>query len=314
MSPLWFLLLLALAPLASAHMRRHNACRYVVDDFDSYIECCEEGRGCRRIDWYEESAWEDENNDNDNDNDGPYRPPTYSETDGCQVQLSPADQLPTSAEERTNMFHLEQARLLEEERNLREHIDRRACELSAPMIEKGRELARDAMRHGRNSTAYPLPIAESAIGALRDSLPEDYHVHVEEWADILVLMQQHGVTPVYMLNYFPNDGIQPEPDWHSYDYGQMVHDIKEEIPSHYRDVVDEPVLAFTLYWDSTEEEFLRRRMDTWTRRFDRHMQCAHYGRCEKLTLIPETFTWLGETVPARVEDGNPPWPPHPRAL
>ena len=308
MSPLWVLVLLALTPLVSAHQQRYSQCRHVQDDYDSYTKCCEEGRGCRRINWDAKPTWEDE----DNDDGGPFQPPTYTEAAGCKVHLSPADQMPTSAEERANMYRLEQARLQEEERSLRERVRKRACELSAPMIEKGRELARDAMRHGRNSTAHPLPIAESALGALRDSLSEDYHVHVEEWEDIHVLMQRHGVTPDYTLQYFPGDGVQLVADWHSWDYGQLTADIRKEIPDHYKGVIEEPVLAVTLYWDSTTEEFSRRRMDTWTRHYDRRQQCSHYGRCERMKFVPETFTWLGEKVPARVEDGNPPWPPHPR--
>ena len=243
---------------------------------------------------------------------------TYTEADGCVVQPDTADlALPSSAEARAEAFRVRQLELQEEERVVRHNLYRRACELSAPFIEQGIAMAREAIGDGKNNTAYPLPIAESAISTLRAAVPEDYHVHVERWEDVQELILRHAVTPNYPLHTVAHSyGRTPSAE--SLDYVQLIHDIRNPIPEKYRATLDDPVHLFTLYWDCTEEEFSRRRMDTWIRHvsndFYDEVSCIHYNRCRGRYWVDDYRDWSWNWVEGYWVYYDGPWPPHPRDL
>lgn len=315
----WVLVLLALTPLVFGQ-RRHFQYRYVIDDHDSFMQCCEEGYGCRRVNWDEKPTWEHEDEDDDCGG-GRCTTSTYTKAEGCVVTLANHDHLPTSSEERASMFRDEQTRLREEELALQERVHKLACELSAPMIEKGRELAREAMKCGRKSNAYPLPIAERALDTLRESLPEGYHVHVEDWDDVYALVDHHVVTPGYELHSSHSLSAFGKRCTTYYteslDYQTMYDHIRAEIPEQLEHSLSEPILLFTLYWDCTEEEFLARRMDTWVRHEEFNKQCDLYDRCKEEKFVDahyNIYTWPWEWVPKQWIDMNEPLPPHPRDL
>ena len=243
---------------------------------------------------------------------------TYTQAAGCRVRLSgTAELLPDSAEARVEAFRARQLELQEEERLARHNMRRRACELSAPFIEKGIALAHEAIGVGRNIMAYPLPISESAIPALRDHLPEGYHAHVERWEDVQSLIFRHVVTPdypLYVRNNYYNTGTTAE----SHDYHQLINDIQTSIPEKYRGAMDDPVYFFTLYWDCTEEEFSRRRMDAWVRHVPvgntDKVSCFQYNRCKGRKWVSSHRDWSWNKVAGywKYYDGD--WPPHPRDL
>ena len=251
-----------------------------------------------------------------NDDEDDYAPTRmfaiYTNDAGCTAELSEKNALPVTAEERADMVRLEEERIREEDRVHRETVLRIACEHSGTMIEKARGLAIDAMRTGKKMNPYPLPIAEVALDTLRDSLPEDYHIHVETLAELRSVIVTHAVTPSYSWGWVENDPLHSGP--FSFDYQALECRIGVENKEE-RNHVDMPIYMFTLYWDCTEEEFLSRRMDTWIRRTEHGAQCSHYKRCAGSKWIPSEFDlWTWTMIPGEWRDNNGPFPPHPRDL
>lgn len=238
----------------------------------------------------------------------------------CEIEFVIGDSLVIlpDSEERSAIFAEKQLQDETEERLAREHMYQEASALSKRSIENGLRLVYEAIENGRNTMPYPLPIATSAIPALRESLPDDYHIFVENWESLDAVIRRHVVTPNYELYeshcaYYDDEdeGYGCVRTSSSRAYMDMVDKICKAIPCKYRPHMDDPVVFFTIYWDYNETDFLRRRMDTWTRFEDRSKRCTHYNLCMKYVPSYGYFgNYLGGHWERDYDEDS--LPPHPR--